>query len=257
MRVLGPVEVIGAARPFRRAWGADLLAYLALHPSGASADAWVTALWPERCPPEATRFSTVSDARRALGRSSSGSDHLPRSVGRLRLGPSVTTDWEQFRSLAAVRGAGAPDAWAAALELVRGPPLGGLRSLDWAILEGVVAEMEAAIVQLSIDLAEHHLARADGRAAERALRRGLLVTPYDERLYRLLFVAADRQGNPAGVEAAMSELVGLVSGERIRGAGAPLGPVDPGGWVHPETVAVYRSVSRRLRHAQGIRRRRS
>lgn len=246
VRVLGPVDVLGAARPFRRPWCTELVAYLALHPGGAGTEAWVTGLWPDRLPRPSTRFSTVSEARRALGTASDGSDHLPRSVGRLRLASSVTTDWAQFRSLAAVRGRGAPAAWTAALDLVRGPLLSGLRSTDWAVLEGVLAEMETAIVQLAVDAAEHCVANADGRGAERVLRRALLVAPYDERIYRLLFLAADRQGNPAGVESAMNELVHLVSGDPGRDWRAPCGrPVDSLGWVHPDTVAVYRSVSRR------------
>lgn len=247
VRVLGPVDVLGAERPFRRAWCTELVAYLALHPDGASADAWMTALWPDCLPPDATRFSTVSDARRALGVAADGSDHLPRAVGRLRLAPSVTTDWAQFRSLAASRGPDAPSAWTAALDLVRGPLLGGLRSSDWAVLEGTAAEIEAAVVQLSVRTAERRLADGDGLAAERALRRGLLVAPYDERLYRLLFLAADRQGNPAGVESAMTELVHLVSGElglHQRRAACSV-QLDLASWVHPETVATYRSVSRR------------
>ncbi len=246
MRVLGPVEVAGATRPFRRAWCLELVTYLALHPDGATGDKWVTALWPDRLPPDATRFSTVSDARRALGRASDGTDHLPHGVGRLRLAPSVTTDWAQFLTLAATRGTGAVDAWAAGLDLVRGPLLGGLRSCDWAVLDGLLAEMEGAVVRLAIDAAKHRLARGDGRGAELAARRGLLVAPFDERLYRLLFLAADRQGNPAGVESAMSELVRLVSGDAVAPRRPPCTrPVDPSGWVHPETVAVYRSLSRR------------
>ena len=248
VRMLGSVEILGAARPFRRAWCLDLVAYLALHPTGARADVWVTALWPDRIPPDATRFSTISDARRALGVASDGSDHLPRSVGRLKLATTVTTDWAQFRSLSTARGSGALTAWEAALDLVRGPLLGGLRSTDWAVLEGLAAEMEGAIVQLALDVAEHHLARKDGRRAERALRRGLHASPYDERLYRLLFLAADCQGNPAGVESAMCELVGLVSGEPVRHPHTSCGALDPARWVHPETLAVYHAVSRRCLH---------
>lgn len=248
VRVLGPAEVIGAARPFRRAWCLELVVYLALHPSGASADAWTTALWPDQLPPAATRFSTASEARRALGCASDGSDHLPRGVGHLRLAASVTTDWARFRTLAAAHGAGAAKSWASALDLVRGPLFAGLRSVDWAVLEGLHAEMERSIVQLAIDVAEHRLAGGDGRGAELAIRRGLLVSPYDERLYRLLFLAADLQGNPAGVESAMGELVRLVSGETFQHLHPAAGSsVDPADWVHPETMAVYRSLSRRPR----------
>ncbi|MGH8988510.1 MAG: AfsR/SARP family transcriptional regulator, partial [Acidimicrobiales bacterium] len=179
--------------------------------------------------------------------------HLPRSVRRLRLAPSVTTDWAQFRSLAATRGPRAAEAWSAALGLVRGALLVGLRAIDWPVLEGLYAEMEGSVVQLTIDLAEHCLASGDGRRAELAVRRGLLVSPYDERLYRLLFLAADLQGNPAGVESAMGELVGLVSGvaaEQLHPVGGGL--ADPAEWVHPDTLAVYRSLSRR-QHPQPAR----
>ncbi len=257
VRVLGPVDVLGAARPFRRAWCTDLVGYLALHPQGVTADAWATALWPDRLPPDATRHSTVSETRRALGSSTSGRDHLPRSAGRLRLAESVTTDWAQFRSLSSAEGPDAPAAWTAALGLVRGPLLGGLRSTDWAVLEGLLAEMENAVIQLSIRAAEHALADGDGLGAERAVRRGLLAAPYDERLYRLLFLAADRQGNPAGVESAMTELVRLVSGELALCPRAPCGAqADLAAWVHPDTVSAYRSVSRRLPHVLGHERRR-
>lgn len=257
VRVLGPVDVIGAARPFRRAWCLELVTYLAMHPVGASADAWATALWPDHLPPDATRFSTASDARRALGCGSDRSDHLPRANGRLRLAATVTTDWAQFRSLGSAKGPGAADAWSAALGLVRGPLFAGLRVSDWTVLEGVHAEMERAVVQLAIDAAEHCISRADGRGAERVVRRGLLVSPYDERLYRLLFLAADCQGNPAGVESAMGELVRLISGEAVRTSYRPwCGPLDPADWVHPDTLAVYQSISRRQWHPPGSQRRR-
>ncbi len=256
VRVLGPAEVIGAARPFRRAWCLELVVYLALHATGATAGSWTTALWPDQLPSAATRFSTVSEARRALGCASDGSDHLPHGVGHLRLAASVTTDWVRFRALAVAHGAAAAEARACALELVRGPLLAGLRSVDWAVLEGLHAEMERSIVQLAIDVAEHHLDRGEGRGAELAIRRGLLVSPYDERLYRLLFLAADLQGNPAGVKSAMDELVRLVSGETVQQLhGSENSPVDPADWVHPETMDVYRSLSRRPHPSAPARRR--
>ncbi len=256
VRVLGPADVMGAARPFRRAWCLELVVYLALHATGATAGSWTTALWPDQLPSAATRFSTASEARRALGCASDGSDHLPRGVGHLRLAASVTTDWVRFRALAAAHGAGAAEAHACALELVRGPLLAGLRAVDWAVLEGLHAEMERSIVQLAIDVAEHRLDRGEGRGAELAVRRGLLVSPYDERLYRLLFLAADLQGNPAGVESAMDELVRIVSGETAQQLHASeIGSVDPADWVHPQTMDVYRSLSRRPHPSAPARRR--
>jgi DNA-binding SARP family transcriptional activator len=61
-----------------------------------------------------------------------------------------------------------------------------------------------------------------------------LVSPYDERLYRMLMRAADLGGNPAGVEAAMAQLVGLVADD-----------IEPLDSVHPSTMDLYRSLTRR------------
>lgn len=245
VRVLGPVDVLGGDRPMRRAWTLDLVAYLALHPRGATSDQWTSALWPDGAIADATRHSTVSVARRALGRASDGTDHLPRSVGRLRLARSVTSDWAQFCALAATTGPACIAAWESALALVRGRPLEGLRVLDWALFDGTLACMEESVVDVASRLAEHHIAAGDGRAAARALRRALAVSPYDERLYRLLLRAADRQGNSAGVEAVMWELTTLLGGPGS-GHDRRHDPLDLEA-VHPETAALYLSLSRRNR----------
>jgi DNA-binding SARP family transcriptional activator len=247
VRVLGPVDVVGAARPFDRAWTLDLVVYLAMHRRGASVDEWATALWPDCLPAAPTRHSTVSAARRALGRSETGPDHLPHSRGVLRLGPTATSDWDQFRALAEGPGTG-PASWEAALGLVRGRPFDGLRSYDWTVLEGLATLVEDAVVQLCLRLAGFHLEAGDGRAAELAARRGLLVSPFDERLYRSILHASDLQGNPAGIEAAMAQLVHLVAGGRATAQhGRRPAWSDPSSlrWVHPETASLYRSLSRR------------
>lgn len=245
VRILGAVDVIGAARPFERAWTLELVVFLALHPRGAATATWTTALWPDGIVADATRHSTVSAARRALGRASDGTHHLPRSSGRLQLAPSVTSDWARFSALASATGVGEESAWESALELVRGRPFDGLRSADWALFDGTRAAIEGAVVDVAMRLAERRIAAGDGRRAEHALRRALAVSPYDERLYRLLLRAADRQGNPAGVEAVMRELVSLL--------GSPLTGQPPRrdlartdlDVVHPETAALYLSLRRR------------
>jgi len=231
VRVLGPVEVEGAERPFGRAWTLDLVVYLALHPNGATTDQWSTALWPDRLMAPASLHSTASAARRALGARPDGQDHLPRGHGRLQLAPSVTTDWQAFQALA---GQDDPVQWRRALELVRGRPLDGIRSVDWAILEGLLPAMEASVVDTAERLGHVHLERRDPSGAEWAARRGLVVSPYDERLYRILLRSADLAGNPAGVEAVMAELVRLVAED-----------VEPDDAVHPETLSLYRALSRR------------
>ena len=231
VKILGPVEVTGAAKPFSRAWAFDLVAYLAMHPRGATTEQWATALWPDRLMAPASLHSTASAARRCLGTSSSGIDHLPRSHGRLALHDSVGTDWEIFVALG--RSANTDD-WGAALDLVRGRPFEGLRSSDWALLEGIVATVEADVVDLAMRYAQVCLEAGASSDAERAARQALRVSPYDERLYRVLLRAADLAGNPAGVESVMAELVYLVADG-----------VEPFDAVHPETLDLYRSLSRR------------
>jgi DNA-binding SARP family transcriptional activator len=231
VKILGTIEISGAAREFTRAWAKELVVYLAMHPKGVTNEVWATALWPDRLMAPSSLHSTASVARRALGRSPDGIDHLPRSHGRLALSPTVVTDWDHFVELAE---SPAIEQWRSALDLVRGRPFEGLRSSDWPILEGIGPAIEAAVVDLSGRLAGSYLAAGDPSGAEWSARRGLLVSPYDERLYRMLLRAADLAGNPAGVEAVMAELVRLVADD-----------VEPFDSVHPSTIDLYRSLTRR------------
>ena len=57
------------------------------------------ALWPDRPVSQATVYSTASDARRALGRTSDGAARLPCGP-RLRLHCAVETDVDRFHALA-------------------------------------------------------------------------------------------------------------------------------------------------------------
>jgi hypothetical protein len=237
--VLGPVAVEGAARPFTRAWAKELVVYLAMHPHGATNEAWATALWPDRVMASSSLHSTASVARRALGPDRHGRDHLPRSHGRLVLGDHVGTDWD---GLVALAGTDDPGSMRRGLELVRGRLFDGLRAADWPILEGVAPAMEAAVVDLAGRLAGSCLRRGDPAGAQWAARKGLLVSPYDERLYRMLLRAADLAGNPAGVEAVMAELVRLVADG-----------VEPFDSVHPTTMELYRTLTRRKALATSFR----
>jgi len=229
--VLGPVEIRGAARGFTRAWAKELVVYLAMHPRGAANEMWATALWPERVMAPSSLHSTASVARRSLGTARDGTDHLPRAHGRLALASTVSTDWARFQELAA---SDDPEHWCAALSLVRGRPFEDMRATDWSILDGTAPAIESAVVDLSGRLAGARLRAGDPRGAEWSARRGLLVSPYDERLYRMLLRAADAAGNPGGVESVMAELVRVVADE-----------VEPIESVHPSTLVLYRSISRR------------
>lgn len=235
VRVLGQVDIVGADRPFTRAWAVELVVYLAMHPAGVSNDQWSTALWPDKVMAPASLHSTASAARRSLGTSADGTDHLPRARGRLALGPGVGSDWDEFVALS---NRGEPGRWREALTLIRGRPFEGLRAPDWVLLEGILATIEAVVVDVACRFAEHCLASFDAPGAEWAARQALRVSPYDERLYRILLRAADAAGNPAGVESVMAELVHLVAED-----------VEPFDAVHPETFDLYRRLSRRSVYA--------
>lgn len=241
--VLGPTEVRGISREFSRSAARELVVYLALHPRGACTQDWATALWPDRLMAPATLHSTASCARRVLGRSPSGHDHLPRSHGRLQLSRSVTTDWQR---LCAMADSGEVAAHRSALELVRGRPFEGLANAEWTVFEGVAAVIEDRVVDLACSVADRYLKEGEPRAGAMAARRGLVASPYDERLHRRLLVCADQGGNPGGVERVMSDLVCLLEGTRR----AAQRPFDLSA-VHPQTAALYGRLTRRRRPETG------
>ena len=223
IHVLGPVRLEGAEQPPRRAKMLELIVWLALHPPGADLDTAATALWPERAPAPRTLWTLTWGARQALGNRPDGEPYLPR-YERLSLDPAVTSDWRDFQALAS-----SPDlgAWHRALGLVRGPPFAEA-DWPWAVTEGLAAAMESEIVDLAAKVSEAACAREDLATAAWAAEQGLLASPYDERLYRLLMRIADRSGNPAGVKAVMARLSAVLAEE-----------VEPADAVHPETWALY------------------
>ena len=238
--VLGPLALRGCAAPFARPAARDLVTYLALHREGASHAQWSLALWPDRPVSPATVHSTASDARRALGIDPSGEARLPR--GRLlRLSEDVTTDVEHFARLASDRG---PDGLCRALALVRGPVLAGLRRADWAVLDGTQAALESLVVHTALRASRSLV--GDGRPdrAAWALRRALVVSPYDERLYRALLEATAALGNRVALGSTMAELLAR-AGEAQATFGLSLPAEHESALVsvlHPDTTALYRKL---------------
>ncbi len=240
--MLGPVEVRGAARSFRRSAALELVVYLAFHRHGASHGECAVAIWPERPVSRSTLHATASDARRALGHDSRGAAHLPRG-SKLRLQRSVGSDAERFTELAE-----SDDPWRLrqALALVRGPLFSGLRRIDWAVLDGTRHDLEASIVRAALRGAATLLSRGRGDLAEWMVRRALVVSPYDERLYRGLLRATAAQGNRARLARTMAQLL-TFAGETSAGqegcAGVPRWgqEADPAllGCLHPRTAALY------------------
>jgi DNA-binding SARP family transcriptional activator len=236
--VLGPLQVTGLTHPFRRSAAQELVVYLAFHRDGARTDVWSEALWPTRAVSPSTLHSTVSDARRSLGRGVDGAEHLPRLGRRLRLSPTVTTDVQRFAELASRAD---PDAWKHALTLVRGAPFDGLLLSDWTVFDGTLAQLESMVAVTALKGARHCMALGKGDDAEWMVRQALRVSPYDERLYRALLRAAHAQGNRAGLRSTMAHLRVLAGAADERGAD-PLECAPT--WIHPRTEALYRELTR-------------
>jgi DNA-binding SARP family transcriptional activator len=237
LRLIGPVVVDGAARPFRRSAALELVVYLSLHRRPVAYTEWPVALWPERAVSLATAHSTASDARRALGRSAAGNWHLPHEGRHLKLAESVTTDVEQFTALVSTDD---PSAVVEAMRLVRGPLFGGLRRADWAVFDGTQSAFENLVVGSVLRTADLLTARHLGADASWVVRRALVVCPYDERLYRALLRATASQGNRIALRATMSELLTLAGdAEGYRRAGGGRGMHDSMTCLHPDTANLY------------------
>jgi DNA-binding SARP family transcriptional activator len=241
--VLGPIEIRGAEHRFHRSAAVELVVYLAFHRRGVRNAEWPLAIWPDRAVALATVHSTVSDARRALGRGADGADLLPRGP-QLHLGRGVTTDVDR---LAALASSDEPRVLNQALDLVRGPLFAGLRCSDWVVVEGIQAGIESMIVETALRAAETHLRHRRGPDAERVARSALTACPYDERLYRMLLQVTAATGNRVGLRRTMAELVTRATqwsssprrrGDEGRHESAP-------GLLDPETLSLYRELSER------------
>lgn len=240
--VLGPVEIRGAVQPFARAKSRELVVYLAMHPNGVDRDVAMEAMWPGKIVPRSTQDPTVSVARAALGWASDGTRHLPTGRGRLCLGWHVASDWDRFVELADPAVDTGQTRSADALGLIRGHLFQGLHHAGWTICDGFAPMMESRIVDVAITFGESCLVSGDPSQAAWAARQALKVSPYDERLYRILMRAADAVGNRRGVVAAMDELRAVVADD-----------VEPFDTVHPETEDLYRALVGLADHDDGGR----
>ena len=241
IRVLGRIEVAGIER-IERSKSMELLVFLALHPRGVDAEQLWEALWPETPLNRGTLHTTVSVARSRLGAAPGGEPGFPPARdGIYRLHPEVGLDWARFQALVELAERLEEDGVVplrTAVELVRGIPFesAAARSYDWAAPHRM--EMESAIADASERLAELYLRLGDPTGARWAARRGLVASPYDERLYRVLMLAAHAAGSMSGVDAVLEELVVKVGAE-----------VEPYDQLHPQTVELYEQLRPSRRNA--------
>jgi DNA-binding SARP family transcriptional activator len=228
VRVLGPVEVAGTDR-VRRKPVLGLIVYLALHRRPVGSEQLSAALWPDREHNGHVLRSRMSEARAALD---GGIDHEGRTW---MLADTVGCDWQRFRALAA----GSRDEQLEALALVRGRPFHGYDA-EWLHTDGYMHEVEAAIVDLALTVAEDALADDDPATATTAALAGLRACPYDERLYQLAMSAAAARGATSEVRALRERHDRVLEDE-----------IEPDDHAYPETVEVYEQAIRGDRRAIG------
>ncbi|BAJ32190.1 MULTISPECIES: LysM peptidoglycan-binding domain-containing protein [Kitasatospora] len=205
IRVLGPVDVLGAAGrtdPAGRPRLTELAAYLALRP-GTEHTAIDRDIHPgaAHLDPRATaeRLADPLPAKLAalagwLGISPEGRGYLGAvPADTYALAPTVSCDWDEFRSLyrRGMRSTSstADAALAHALALVRGAPFAEAPAGTYGWAEAERQDMLAAIVDTAHELAARRLQYGDHRTAEAAIFRALAVAPEVELLHRDLFYA--------------------------------------------------------------------
>jgi hypothetical protein len=223
--ILGPPEVRapGIHPSTRVSWFVEVLVYLCLHPAGISVQQALTDLWPQShtIQPSTVRHAFYG-ARRWAGAPTDPdtgapgptfvSDMLGSDLYRIR---GHLLDWDLFRRLRkraqARTRAGHPGAVAdyrAALDLVRGPVLSGLRPRGYAWLNnhhqrhdlqipGFIADTAHELVELA--LTPPHLDLALARWAAETARSIDVDGVFDDPLTDLMRIA-DAEGNTAELE---------------------------------------------------------
>ncbi|MCW2811620.1 MAG: hypothetical protein JWP61_2078 [Friedmanniella sp.] len=200
LRLIGPVELVGAAGPPPSRAARQCLEYCAWlleHPqttSPAMANALIVA--------EGTRRSNMSRLRTWLGESPDGEPYLPDAyTGKIRLHPSVSSDWQQVQILTAGGiNRAATDALQAALGLVRGAPLADAAPGQWYWAEELRTDMISCLRDLGVELARRGLEAGDLDLARWAASRALVAAPGDELLLLARVRTEHRAGNGAAAE---------------------------------------------------------
>jgi DNA-binding SARP family transcriptional activator len=219
VRLLGPFEIDGAPIP-RRASTRELIAYLALHPHGATRDQLLEALWPDSDPKRGRPrlWQSTAEARRILGDA-----FLREDDGRYRLDRDrvwIDTD-ELSRQLDADDASVSLDR---TLALWRGEPLDGA---DYPWADSHLRQLRGAQIDLLVRAGAARLQARDARGALEAAERGIAIDQLHEPCWRLALQAEAALGLRDAVAARYERLATLLD-ERL------------GLRPQAETTAVYR-----------------
>ncbi|MDR1511891.1 MAG: LysM peptidoglycan-binding domain-containing protein, partial [Propionibacteriaceae bacterium] len=209
VRVLGPVDVVGArgvAEPTKVRRMTEILAFLVLHP-GAAGETLDEAIWPDRPSTDntSTRYTATSKLRKWLGEDDEGRPFL--EPGRLECS-GVGSDWADWNRLI---GPGGParastENLVEALALVRGVPFSGSirRGYRWADLWQHT--MLAAVTDAAWELARRQCRASRFRDADRAIDLALMLSPGEERFWRLRIMAHYAVSNRTALQSTIDGL---------------------------------------------------
>lgn len=186
--LLGPLRVFRDGEAVVGGWrlkSLELLAYLGVHPHGASKDQILETLWPQRDPRETQRYlwRTVSDLRCRL-RSAPFTQVVNKAGDIYRLDfTRVWVDSVAFEVVLrlAARVAKPEKHLRIACNLYRGHFCED-RYFSWAVL--VTERMKAAFIRSAKSLASHIEDNGDNDGALSVLDRAIEVDPFDEDLCR-------------------------------------------------------------------------
>ncbi|MFT4215980.1 MAG: LysM peptidoglycan-binding domain-containing protein [Micropruina sp.] len=219
LRLLGPIELLGAAGPTparSRRQCEEYCAWLLENPQSMA-----TRMAAELVVAETTRRSNMSRLRSWLGSDATGKPYLPEAYsGRIELHPAVESDWQRVQTLAAP-GVNrlTPETLVALLEYVRGAPLADAAPGQWRWAEELRTDMSSLVRDAGVVLTRWALHHHDLDVARWAAARALLAAPEDELLLVERINTEALAGNPDEVQ----RLVRWVTGQ-ARVLGVDLAP---------------------------------
>jgi two-component SAPR family response regulator len=162
----------------------ELIAYLTLHPKGASRDELIEALWPTQDPKKSRPrlWESASDAHAALG------DAWVVEGERYRLDRSkVNIYLDQLDQLLTnIEPENEPQTLEAALELWRGEPLQGS---DYMWADGHIHRLRATLIGLLERAGNTRLERGDARGALELAEQAISLDQFHEASWRLALQA--------------------------------------------------------------------
>lgn len=194
IRVLGPVEVVGATGTLETKRLSELTetaAYVYLYP-GSPETNFIADLWGKRVA-DGTRHQRISRLRRWLGATEDGTSYLERaeySNGGYHLTEHITSDWAYAQEIHKERTTATNEQLADALKLVRGIPFDGPGRSRYSWANGAQFTATDAILDLSHELCHRALEAGDTDTTLWAAQQGLLAQSLNEQAWRYRLRAA-------------------------------------------------------------------